>query len=126
MALTREQLLTPVAVAKEEVFIPELNDSVWVKGMTAAERSKFERTFQTPDGKSNKRRTLQVRERLCIASCVDENGAVLFTQDDIDALGRQSGSVIERIVNVAQRLCGMSDQDVEDMAKNSEETGEDS
>ena len=45
---------------------------------------------------------------------------------DVEALGKQSIQIIERIVNVAQKLCGMSSEDVEQLAGNSEETAEDS
>lgn len=121
MAISREQLLRPVPVEKEKVFIPELDDHVWVKGMTAAGRSKFERQFQTSTGKSNKRKVAEIRERMVVACCCTEDGTQLFAEDDIEVIGKQPIAMIERIVNVAQRLCGMSNEDVELMAKNSEE-----
>lgn len=102
--------------------IPELGGSVWVKGMSAADRSKFEKDFQTASGKTNKRKAAEVRERLLVACVCDENGTRMLTTQDIDALGRQSIQIVERIVEVAQRLCGMSNEDVELMAGNSEET----
>lgn len=122
MSLSREQLLKPVQIPREEVELPELGGSVWVKGMSASDRSKFEKDFQTSSGKSNKRKMAEVRERLLVACCCDENGTRMFTYDDVTELGKQSIQVVERIVNVAQRLCGMTNDDVEQMAKNSEAT----
>ncbi len=121
MSLTREQFLKPAPILREEVDIPELGGSVFIHGMTAKERSSFERQFQTPSGRPNRVRQQQVRERLLVACCRDEGGAVLFSEEDIDAIGQQRGDIIERLVNVAQRLCGMTGDDVETLAKNSEE-----
>lgn len=124
MDITREQLLTPVEVSKEKVEIPELGGHIWIKGMTAAGRSRFERQFQSATGKSSVRKISEIRERLVIACACDENGKSLFTEEDIKSLGKQSIGIIERIVNAAQRICIMTDEDVEALAKNSEEVDE--
>jgi len=125
VSLSRESLLKPVAVPMEEIHIPELDGSVWVKGMTAADRSRFERQFSLASGKRNKRKTQEIRERLIVACVCDEQGNKLFTQEDVGAIGAQSAMIIEKIVDVAQRLCGMANEDVEAMAGNSELTDED-
>ena len=116
--LNRDSFLKPFTVPQEVVELPELGGSVIVRGMTARQRSEFERQFQTPAGKPSKSRQAEVRERLIIAYVVDDDGNALFTVDDIEAIGKQSAAIVERIVNVAQRLCGITDTDVEDMAKN--------
>lgn len=119
-ALTREQFLKPAAVPVEEVKLPELGDDVYVNvhGMTAKERNAFESQFQTSSGKPNKSRMQEVRQRLVAACCRDESGARLFEPSDVDAIGEQSAAVVERIVNVAMRLCGMKDVDIEELAGN--------
>lgn len=124
MTLNREQLLKPVSIPREKVELPELGGSIWIRGMSAADRSKFENNFQTASGKSNKRKMAEVRERLLVACCCTEDGSPMLTEKDIEALGKQPIHLVERMVTVAQRLCGMSNEDVELLAKNSEETGE--
>ena len=126
MSLTREQILKPVEIPKQEIYIPEIGGTVWVKGMSAADRSRFEKEFQTSSGQSSKRKLSQIRERLVIACVCNEEGSPILTVKDVEALGKQSIQIIERIVNVAQKLCGMSSEDVEQLAGNSEETAEDS
>lgn len=121
-ALTREAFLKPAEVPTERVELPELDAFVTVRGMTANERNKFEKQFRTRSGKRNEAVMEQIRQRLVVWACVDENGAPLFTQDDVVQIGNQSASVVERIVMAAQRLCGMTDGDIESMAKNSGET----
>jgi hypothetical protein len=48
----------------------------------------------------------------------------LFTLDQIAQLGQRRGDVVERLVNVAIKLSGFSGQDIETLAKNSEEAPE--
>lgn len=124
--LSREAFLRPAKVHVVEVPVPELGGSVFVKGMTAKDRSRFETQFQLSSGKSNTRRMKEIRERLVIACLCDEEGVLLLQDSDVDAVGSQPAAVIERIVEAAQKVCGMSNDDVEDLAKNSEETTADS
>jgi len=117
-------LLTPVERPKEVVELPELGEgvSVIVTGMTAKERSEFDQQFVSRKGEPMKKRIAEGRERIVVACCRTEDGQRLFTQDDVVQLGKQSCSVIERIVNVAQRLSGMTKDELENAVKNSEET----
>jgi hypothetical protein len=61
-----------------------------------------------------------LRAHLVSLSVVDEQGQRLFTEQDIEALGSKSCSALQRIWNVARRLSGLSDEDVEELTKNSE------
>jgi hypothetical protein len=125
-SLSREAFLRPAKVNVVEVPVPELGGSVYVKGMTAKDRSRFETQFQLSSGKSNTRKLKEIRERLVIACLCDEEGVLLLQDSDVDAVGAQPAAVVERIVDAAQKVCGMSNNDVEDLAKNSEETLADS
>jgi hypothetical protein len=125
-SLSREAFLRPAKVNVVEVPVPELGGSVFVKGMTAKDRSRFETQFQLSSGKSNTRKMKEIRERLVIACLCDEEGVLLLQDSDVDAVGSQPAAVIERIVEAAQKVCGMSNDDVEDLAKNSDETPADS
>lgn len=122
MTLSRDAFLSGKGVPIEEIQLPELGGSVFVKGMTAKDRSAFEKQFQTPSGKTNKVKLAEVRERIVVATVCDESKAPLFTEADIPAIGEMPAVVIERLVTVAQRLCGMTNQDVESLAGNSAET----
>ena len=121
-SLSRDAFLQPAAVEIVEVPAPEMGGSVYVRGMTARDRSRFETQFQLSSGKSSKKRMQEIRERLVVACVCDANGELLLTEADIEAVGKQPAPVIERIVEAAQAVCGMSNRDVEDIAKNSEET----
>jgi len=124
---TRDMLLKPVERPSETVDLPELGDgiSVIVTGMTAKERSEFDQQFVSRKGEPMKKRIAEGRERIIVACCRDEEGKRLFTTDDVAQLGKQSSLIIERIVTVAQRLSGMTKDELEDAVKNSEETPDD-
>ena len=72
-ALTKEQLLTPVPVELEEVEIPQMGGSVWVKGMTVSERTRFENNLRGKNEQAGKIKAQQVRERLLVQCVVTED-----------------------------------------------------
>lgn len=120
--LTREQILEAEDLLYEEVEVPEWGGSVRVKGLTGTERDSFERTIITNiDGRGPARTNLQnFRAKLVAWSVVDEEDKILFTQADVQALGQKSAQALQRVFDVAQRLSGLSPEDVEEMTKNSD------
>ena len=100
---------------KEDVPIPELQAGavipVW--GMTARERTAFEKTFAGKNGQTIDARVQEFRERLVVACCKDDNGQAIFLPEDVQAIGQKRADVLERIVNVEQRLSGFTREDIE-------------
>ena len=60
-----------------------------------------------------------IRARLCLLCMVDEDGNRLFDEGDTFPFGRQVASALDRIFTVAQKLNGLRDEDVDELAKNS-------
>ena len=108
------------SVPREDVPLPEFGEGVVIPvwGMTARERTNFEKSFTNKTGKTIEERIREFRERLVMTCCRDDAGSVLFTQDDLSAIGSKRADVLERIVNAAQRLSGMTKEDIEDTVKN--------
>jgi flavoprotein len=50
----------------------------------------------------------------------------LFSDSDVAALGSKSSRSVQRVFNVAQKLSGLSDEDIDELAKNSESDPDDS
>jgi len=122
MALNiRDLLLTPVELPRETVLLPELGEgvSVIVKGMNAKEKGAFDMQF-VKKGEHDIAKQKQMRERMVVACCINEDGSKVFTFEDVAALGLQRVDVIERIFDACQRLCG-SDKKA-DAEKNLEQT----
>jgi hypothetical protein len=108
MSLTKDQILAARDLDQEEVEIPSLGGSVFVRTMTAGERDRWEAAYLKEPGKN-------IRARLAAATVCDEAGQRLFTDADAEALGGKSAIVLDRIFDVAARLCGLSNRDVKEL-----------
>jgi hypothetical protein len=118
--LTMEDIEAATDISKKLVRVPEWNGSVWVFGMTSKERDDFEQTMIEIKGKNTTRNMANIRARLC-ARCIrtDSTGSKrMFKADNIEKLGQKSARAVDRIFTVAQRLSGMSSEDVDELAKN--------
>ena len=132
MYLTRDAILAASDITTEEVAVPEWGGTVLVRGMTGHERNAYEDaiTKETPVGNRAQKRAGQttrevlrdqIRASLVQWCVVDEQGAHVFTVADIPALNAKSAAALERVVDVATRLSGMNDDDVEKMAEDMQE-----
>ena len=123
MSLTKEQILNSQDLTKEKIEVPEWGGVIFVRTMTGAERDSFEQGIVNDDRTAN---LSNIRAKLCALTVIDEEGKRIFTDDDVKGIGEKSSLVLDRVFQVAQKLNGISPADVEDLAKNSEETqGED-
>ena len=117
-------LSATLTVPREDIALPELGEGVVIPvwGMTARERTQFEKGFTSKTGKTVDDRMREFRERLVVACCKDDDGKLIFATEDVAALGVKRADVLERIVNAAQRLSGMTKEDIEDTVKNCDAT----
>jgi len=93
-----------------------------VYGWTAGERTAWEKEFRKPNGKTDKAKQDEIRERLVVRCVRDENGQPIFSDSDLEAIRQQDAAVIERVVNAALRVTGVTEGDIEELVGNSEET----
>ena len=116
--LTRDQILAVADIKTEEVQVPEWGGSVFVRGLTGAQRVKFEMKVVEHRGTKQIWHRENIRARIIVMSVVDDKGELLFSEKDIKAVSEKAAGALERIFNVAQRLSGLSKQDVAELAKN--------
>ena len=116
--LTRGEILDAADLARELVEIPEWQGSVYVQSITGFERDAFESRCIAAR-KNGKLDTKLLKAQLVILSLYDEDGSRIFNENDINGLNAKSGSVIDRLFNIAQTLSGLSDDDVDELAGNS-------
>ena len=126
---TAEQFLTSPELerAKRDVPVPELGAGMVIPiwGMTPRERTAWEDKQSQLSDKQRAARKLQVRERILVECCRNDDGVQIFTLQQIEQLGQKRGDVIERLVNVALELSGFSEQDLDKIVKNSDAAPED-
>lgn len=122
--LTRAEIFATQDIRREIVDVPEWGGSVHVKSLTAAQRDALEASCMIPDpATGNKRQkfsTLQFRAKLVQRTACDETGALIFNEFDVPSLGDKAAAAVNRIAEVAMRLSKISDDDVEEIVKNSE------
>lgn len=114
--LKRDDILAAADIVTELVAVPEWGGEVYVKGMTGAERDKFEGGIVEMRGKSQSLNMANVRAKLASFTICDEKGKRLFSEKDIDALAQKSAAALQRVFEVAQRLSGIGDADVAELA----------
>ena len=116
--LTKEQFIRGTHLKTETINIPEFGENYYIKvtELTAYDRDQFENWML----KNKDNRDYQnFRARLASMTIVDEQGNRLFSQDDIEQLGKVSASILDRICDIAQKLSGMKKEDVDSITKNS-------
>jgi hypothetical protein len=118
--LSREQILGVQDLSFEDVDVPEWGGVVRVKMLTGTERDQFEQELVVRHGKKTSVNLANIRARLVALCMVDADGALLFTEKDVAALGRKSAMALNRVFEVAQRLNGLTEQDIEELEGNSE------
>lgn len=118
--LNKAEILGQNDLVTEDVQIPEWGGAwVRVRTLQANERDWFEASTVQRNGKEITTNLQNIRARLCLLCMVDENNERLFQPEDEFPLGGKSAAALDRIFSVAQRLNGLRDEDVEELAKNS-------
>lgn len=121
MSLTKDQIFAADDVVILEVEVPEWGGTVRLKAPTAAALDRFEA------GQVTRRKIsahmANIRARMAILVCVDADNKPLFTDADEQKLSLKSSVPLNRIWKAAQSWLGVDDEAVEEIAKNSQETG---
>lgn len=114
--LSRQDILSVQDIKLEEVPVPEWGGVVFVKGMTGMERDSFEAAVVQQRGKNMQVNMVNIRAKLAALTVCDEDGVRVFTEQDVKELGKKSAAALNRIYEVASRLSGITESDVEELA----------
>ncbi len=126
MALTKDAILDADDKEVEEVRVPEWatdgDDTVYVRSLTGQTRDEFVQACLDRSRSDDPRDVnVQGMEGLLLTKtmCADPEGEeLLFDKDDVEALRQKSGKALERVAKVARRLSGLTEDAIEDLAKN--------
>ena len=117
-ALSKEAILQQVDRKIEMVEVPEWGGVLYVRSLTGAERDQFEASIVERNGRDVRTNLRNLRARLVVLAACDEKGEPIFTPDDAEVLGTKNAAALDRIFSVAQRLSGLRDNDVQELAEN--------
>lgn len=116
---TRLAILEAEDRQRELLQIPEWQMSVWVRSLEGMERDRYEGGFVRYGTNAKGAPTVtgitseNTRARLAAMTMVDDDWGNLFSEADVLILGHKSAFALERVFKVAQRLSGLTDEDVE-------------
>ena len=122
--LTRDMILKASSLRTEEVEVPEWGGTVLVRELNGRQRDEWEASLAVQRGKQMVPDVANMRAKLVARTVVGEDGEPVFTQQDVNALGELSAAALDRVFEVASRLSGLSEADLEAAAGNSG-TGQD-
>ena len=110
MALTKEQIIGHAGGKREAV--EAFGGTVFIKTMSGIERDGFELAcFGQGGSKDN------LRSKLLVRCLVDENGKRYFADDEHNVLGKQDSVTLDRLFDVARRVNGIGQSEVEQLKK---------
>ena len=113
--LTKDQILNAKDLKTKVIKVPEWGGDVTIAIMPGFARDRFESSLVGANGGTNMQ---NIRAKLVAASIVDEKGNLMFSDNDIISLGKKSSTALDRVFSVAQKFNKISDNDVDDLAKN--------
>lgn len=116
MALSKEQILAADDMGLLKLSVPEWGGDVYIRVMTVGERDAYENEWQ------RKRDTGvdDFRTKFLVRCLVDEKGNRLFDNNDVMRLSQKSARVMNRVWLAAMEHNNLSDQSIEELAKNSD------
>ena len=121
--LTRDQIQIVDDRKIEAVEVPEWGGMVYVRGLSGTDRDSFEMAMiEQSRGKGKRTQEVNLRNlraKLVVRTAVDsadpETAKPIFEMSDIEWLGRKSAQALQRVYAVAQRLSGLSNEEVEEL-----------
>ena len=109
----------------EDVMVPEWakgkRAKLRVKSLTGTERDRFESSILTADGKGNRVVTTeQMRAKLVVMAVVHPPGTPkagerLWGDLDVNWISEKNAAALDRVFTAAQKLAGLSDDDVDEL-----------
>ena len=108
----------------EDVEVPEWGGTVRIATMSGEDRDRWELSMMQADDSSERGFKLNFdaysRVRLVAMCLVDDNfNRIFVTKEQIEKLSQKSDKVMDLLYDVAQRVNGITESDIDDLEKNS-------
>lgn len=116
--LTFDAIVSQQDLPKELVKVPEWGGEVYISTMTAADRDSYELSVANMQNGKMKTNMQNIRAKLVARCLVDEDGKRIFSETQVDDLGKKSAKVLDRLFDIASRINGINEADQVEIAKN--------
>lgn len=101
-----------------ELALNGVTKSVWVQGLSGIERDKWETSLVKQKGNRRKVDTENIRAKLATKCLVDKpGGSRLFNDAQATLIGQLPVQQLQKVYEMAQRLSGVSDEDVDELGQ---------
>lgn len=121
--LSRDDILQADDLPKQLEEVPEWGGAVYVRSLTGTERDSFEASVLKfkQNGKGMTRETVleNMRAKLLVRCLVDADGNRYFADGEVAKLGGKAAKPLDRLFSVAQKINGLTEEDVEELVGNS-------
>lgn len=119
--LTRDAIRAINDRQVELVEVPQWQGSLYVWGLTGKERDEFELGMLVGKGKNAEINLKNLRARLILLTAYDSDDfdarRRVFEPSDLSWLGDKSAAALQVVYAVAQKLSGLSSEDVDEMTE---------
>jgi hypothetical protein len=116
--LSKSDILESKDIESVVVKVPEWGGELMVCGLKQVEKDDWTNSI-IDDGKANMQGATAL---LCALAIRDEKGKPIFTSKDVTSLQAKSAKALDRVFQVAQRLSGIGQEEIEETVKNSGKT----
>jgi hypothetical protein len=123
--LSKEQIFEADDRVFDVVDCPEWGGKVRISSISVGQRDAYEESLIVGRGKNRDTNLRNARAKLIVMCAVDESGHRLFTPDDVTRLSRKNAKPADRLFDACRRLVGLSEEDVERLTEDFEETRDD-
>jgi hypothetical protein len=115
--LTRDQIVDAEDVEYDVVACPEWGGDVRLRSIRGTQRDAYEQSLIVEKSGSRSMNLRNARAKLIVLCAVDEAGHLLFTPDDLNALGRKNAKPLDRLFDACRKLAGLSEEDVDKLTE---------
>lgn len=115
-ALTKDQILAADDLGLLKLSVPDWGGDVYIRVMTVGERDAYENEWQ----RKKETGVDDFRTKFLVRCLVDEKGNRLFDNGDVAKFATKSARVMNRVWLAAMEHNNLSDQSIEELAKNSD------
>lgn len=116
--LGREQILAANDLPVEDVPVPEWKGEVRLRGLTGAELDEYQASLVVQTSNGQQKANLRNATAKLVARCaINEDGSLLFEPKDLLKLSSKSAVALQRLFAVAQKLNGLTDDDMRELVE---------
>jgi len=116
--LDKKSILNSDDLPREKITVPQWGGDLFIRTLSGSERDDFEQSCVNKKGKNKEANLTNIRARLAVLTICDESGTRLFGAGDVEALGKKSAKALDLIFDVASRLNGLGQTDIDDLSGN--------